>query len=668
MKKNNFRNTDLGKSLVGRVLSEAAQDAFQTLEKMLLTNQESKIVDAYLMLGDILSGEESYSDALLVYQHAMTYLYNTPNAFLSFVAYKSAIICCERIGQFALALNYAEALLRLAEESGKKADLLFAYTAVGALYTTCQNYEKSFYFQIKALHLEEQLPNNEINLYIHASIAATYMGINQPEKSLFYFKKAIQHCRPDDARSRVILFSRAAHCHAVLQNHLQVNYCLEQAIGQLPNVKTHYFQAVAFSLLGDVFFELKRYEDAQKYYTRIFLHINNICLIEAKALLNSLKIFLCPDAIHLNFELPSQFASLEELLQYTVELVERMNFTNFKKDIYQYACQFYKEKRNFEQAYLYQEKLLREQPTCSHLQLEAIAQLQVKLELEQKTLNMQKEYAYSLPSLETPHNEQENHSSYDICAPLRNVSELTALHRRRAEQLQQRNEQLKQFAHIAAHDLREPLRNIGSFASILQRRYAKQLPGEAQDFLQQISRHTYKMYQILEELVRYTTLDYINTDKLPPIKFSEALKYTLLLLKPNIGRAEAQIKYEDLPEVYVHQTHLSLLLQNLIDNALKFRHPDRPCHITIGHGRIESNGFCEFWIKDNGIGLENEYREIIFKLFSRLDKVNYEGTGMGLAICHRIVKIYEGDIWVVSEINEGSTFHFTLPTISRVSH
>jgi PAS domain S-box-containing protein len=227
------------------------------------------------------------------------------------------------------------------------------------------------------------------------------------------------------------------------------------------------------------------------------------------------------------------------------------------------------------------------------------------------------------------------------------------------EQLRHANRDLEQFAFSASHDLQEPLRSVKVYSELLMKRYAGNLDGEALKFLQFVDAGATRMQTLVRDLLTYTqstTLDDLSVS----FDANEALKMALENLTDAIAGSGAQITARSLPSVAISGTHLQQLFQNLIGNAIKYRSPQRQSTISI---EAEQQGGCWlFSVTDNGIGIDPEYKENIFGLFKRLHNANeYSGTGIGLAICQRIVDRYNGRIWVESEPGQGSTFRFTLP-------
>jgi PAS domain S-box-containing protein len=227
------------------------------------------------------------------------------------------------------------------------------------------------------------------------------------------------------------------------------------------------------------------------------------------------------------------------------------------------------------------------------------------------------------------------------------------------EQLRRANQDLEQFAFSASHDLQEPLRSVKIYSELLTKRHADKLDGEALKFMRFLCSGATRMEMLVRDLLTYTQ---VTTFDEPSNAFdaNEALTTALANLSGAIAESGAQITTGPLPSVAVNGTHLQQLFQNLIGNAIKYRSPERQPAVHLG--AEQQDGYWVFSIADNGIGIDPEYKENIFGLFKRLHSSDeYSGTGIGLAICRRIVDRYHGRIWVESEPGRGATFCFTLP-------
>lgn len=229
---------------------------------------------------------------------------------------------------------------------------------------------------------------------------------------------------------------------------------------------------------------------------------------------------------------------------------------------------------------------------------------------------------------------------------------------RTVTELARSNSELERFAYVASHDLREPLRSIVSYSQLLERR-AGGLDAEAYDFLGYIVRGAKRMDDLVGDLLSYSRI----TQRLAPfvsINLSVAVDAVIDGLGPAIREAGATVEIGSLPRVVANRVQIMEVFQNLIVNAIKYRRPGIPLRIEIG-GATTGEGWRLF-VRDNGMGIDPVHHEAVFEVFRRLHgPEEYGGTGMGLAICRRIMRFHEGAIWVESSPGSGSTFYMTLP-------
>ncbi|MFN6539219.1 MAG: GAF domain-containing protein [Nostoc sp. EkiNYC01] len=273
---------------------------------------------------------------------------------------------------------------------------------------------------------------------------------------------------------------------------------------------------------------------------------------------------------------------------------------------------------------------------------------------------------------------------------------------RQSQELARSNAELEQFAYVASHDLQEPLRMVTSYLQLLERRYKNQLDINADEFINYAVDGARRMQTLINDLLNYSRVS-TRGQPFKRVDCNIVLKQAIANLKLAIAESKALVTYDTLPEVMADATQLTQVFQNLIANAIKFCQNRQPeIHIGVGNGEWgvgsggdegdegvgedEGVGGDEqentslsppspsspsspsspneymFWVRDNGIGLESQYAERIFIIFQRLHgRDKYPGTGIGLAICKKIIERHDGRIWVESKVGQGSTFYFTLP-------
>jgi signal transduction histidine kinase len=225
-------------------------------------------------------------------------------------------------------------------------------------------------------------------------------------------------------------------------------------------------------------------------------------------------------------------------------------------------------------------------------------------------------------------------------------------------QLERAAGELQQFAYVASHDLREPLRTIGGFCTLLDQHYRGRLDEQADRWIGFIVEGVHRMQALIDDLLAYSRVD-SRAKPREPTDLNAVASHVVRSLRSSIEASGAEVTHDELPTLSVEPTQMAQLLENLVGNAIKYRKPEPP--------RIHISAKCSgqewvFSVRDNGIGIRQEFHERIFEVFRRLHRQDeYWGTGIGLAICRKIVQRHGGRIWVESELDVGSTFYFTIP-------
>jgi light-regulated signal transduction histidine kinase (bacteriophytochrome) len=232
-----------------------------------------------------------------------------------------------------------------------------------------------------------------------------------------------------------------------------------------------------------------------------------------------------------------------------------------------------------------------------------------------------------------------------------------------SNELARSNADLKEFAYVASHDLKKPLQSIEGFAKLLARRCRGKLDAKADELVEYIGSGVQRMQELIKDLLEYSQIG-AKEKKFKPTDCSGVIEKAVGNLKAVIEESNAVMTYDELPTIMSDMSQMISLFQNLIDNAIKFRGKEAPrIHISAERKGDE----WVFSIRDNGIGIDPKDSERIFGMFQRLyGSTDYPGTGIGLAICKRIIEGHGGQIWVESEIGKSSTFYFTVPCMSKI--
>jgi light-regulated signal transduction histidine kinase (bacteriophytochrome) len=226
------------------------------------------------------------------------------------------------------------------------------------------------------------------------------------------------------------------------------------------------------------------------------------------------------------------------------------------------------------------------------------------------------------------------------------------------ENVDDSTDDLEEFARVASHDLQEPLRMVACYTELLAKRYKGQLDADADDFIDFVLEGTQRMKALIEGLLLYSRAG-VAAEPTSGLSSKQALEEALGNLRGAIRASDAVVLYDDLPKVTMDRPRLVQLFQNLVGNAIKYRGGAVP-HVRVG--AAQSGAEWIFSVQDNGLGIEAQHVKRIFGIFQRLHGPGeFEGTGIGLAICKKIVERQGGRIWLESEPGKGSTFYFTLP-------
>ncbi|MDE2027787.1 MAG: PAS domain S-box protein, partial [Candidatus Omnitrophica bacterium] len=225
------------------------------------------------------------------------------------------------------------------------------------------------------------------------------------------------------------------------------------------------------------------------------------------------------------------------------------------------------------------------------------------------------------------------------------------------KELHRSNKELEEYAYVASHDLKEPLHVVSSFVDLLEKRLQRKLDDREVRYLKFIKEGVGQAQKLIKDLLEYSRIGREKSSEL--VDISLVLTEVLVNIKPIIDEAQGSVKQGAMPKIRTNYLEMIQLFQNLIVNAIKYRSPQRRLEIDI-NAKFEGQTWA-FSVKDNGIGIESQYKERIFDMFQRLHaKTEYSGTGIGLAICKKIVENHGGQIWVESTPDQETTFFFTI--------
>lgn len=333
----------------------------------------------------------------------------------------------------------------------------------------------------------------------------------------------------------------------------------------------------------------------------------------------------------------------EEKLEKARHIVGNEKNLMLNQTVWNAHSNYYKLIGDYEKAYHYLEKLMSyKEKHFENEKLESVKTIQVHYDLQQKKLELKELELNQKKELEKINKSLEKQVA------------------KRTKYLSIKNKELQEYAYIVAHDLKEPIRSIVSFTQLLERKIKPKLNDEEKELLKFIKNSGTDMGNLVNALLKYSTVN-IDYNQLPENDMNEIINLVIQNINYSLVVSNAEINLNSLPKkVKCDKTKIVQLFQNLISNAIKFRKKDENLIIEIDHKPQDE--YHLFSIKDNGIGIEKEYHDKIFKLFNRLNKnENYEGTGIGLSISKKIIEQHGGEIWIESDKGQGTTFFFTLP-------
>lgn len=315
---------------------------------------------------------------------------------------------------------------------------------------------------------------------------------------------------------------------------------------------------------------------------------------------------------------------------------------------------------------IYTSRMYRKNDTLQKYNAKLNAEIQERKRVE-AALHEREHYMEKLVKERTRQLEIKNEENNKLLESIKNRNEeLEKIVEKRTKNLQESNdelmrsnEDLEQFAYIASHDLQEPLRIISNFVGLLGRKYKDQLDERAFEYIHFAEDAAKRMSKLIKSILTYSRVDKKELD-LNNADLNLSLEAKIMDLSQKIEERNAKVTFDEIPTIFCEKSQIAMVFYNLINNAIKFNKNDKPT-VHIGYSDNGPNGQHLFSVKDNGIGIAPQYQQKIFEIFRRLhSNQEYEGTGIGLALCQKIIVRHGGRIWLTSEEGKGTTFYFTI--------
>lgn len=561
-----------------------------------------------------------------------------------------------------VAVLFAEEATRLAGEKGMNKELADAYHLLGEIAHWSKNYELAMNHFYKSSALRKLLKDSVAMVDSYIQIGNVHLEQKLYDDAEYQYHKARELCgKINYATGKIDLEIGIGKLLYSKNKKKESEHYITQALIAAQREEYKRGEILAMSTLGELWLSTKDY---QKAYDCFSLALKKGRKLNDQYLLTKILPLTVEALTYVNNAEPQA----EQLAIESLALAKEMNLPEGELEALDALTQLYEKNGLFEKAY-YIEK----QRSALNQELTEKKIANSTAEVLVSYLNKEKRVQELEDSNEILKSKQKISQLYQMSAlisvisifiiigflyaRLRMKSQSNFLLSEKNAELLETNAALERFAYVASHDLKEPLRTISSFTSLIARKYDPLLDAKGKEYIKFVVDGVSHMNYLLEDLLRYSRLVNKKDFVTEPVNLNQTLASVEKALSHKIGEQKAKIKYTDLPIVSSNSLHMHQLFQNLISNGLKFNDKAEP--IIEIDCKPEENSYL-ISVKDNGIGIEKQYYEKIFEMFHRLSKNEYKGTGVGLAICRKITDMNGGKMWLESKQGEGTTFFFHL--------
>lgn len=637
---------------LGKVL-ELSSSAIAIAEEI---NSVDDLLKIYSKIGLCYENHNQQDSALIYYNYALEYAEQLGDDSRILSVYNDLAITHRRKTMYKESKNYYLKALAMARKTENKLALENIYHGLGSLHKDIGDYENAVKNFLESIKLAEERGHQEYVIHSMQFLALTYAEAGKSESALRVIQDAVDKAKTtkDTILNGIVFFDYGKILNmdknfSEAQQKFEKSLACFQSIGHKPLIARsmfyladNYSQQGDFKTAHDMFIECTKNEQ--------FISLRG--------------------QTDLNFKLGELYmnegdvASAKKFFEKSLALSKKQSFKDFLQKNHHELYKIYEAEKNQTKTLFHlseysaiRDSLFNEERT------KAITEMEFKYHSEK-----------SQREIEMLQNQQERTAFMSFLALFfmlaiafgglaflarRNNNSLRLKNieiNRKNVKLKESNEVLQQFAYVAAHDLKEPLRSIGSFTNLIQRRYGKDLNEEANEYMGYVQTSVKRMDGLLRSLLEYSGIT-MQLSGSESIATKNVLQDVLQNLHNQITEKDARIEAVNLLNVSMSETHLIQLLQNLIGNSIRYN--ERSPHIQISTHLSE--GRVHFTLKDNGIGMDAANGEKVFNLFYQENKARQEGSGIGLAICKNIIEKYDGEINYDSKQGEGTTFFFDLP-------
>lgn len=644
-----------------------------------------ELIKTHLSLGETLSSksEEKYEQSIPHYDLALRLAINERDYKAAATALFSSGVSYKRTNNYPKALEKFYQFIELEEGTIEPIRKAQAYTHISSIYQALGDYEKAFEQQMQALLIFEVEKDATGIANSHYNIGTIFFYQLQYQKALESYQKAKEICDVLDKKHTIYsCLAALGTVYAKLDRHEESLDYNRRALDLAERLNYKTGIAYAKGNVGTNLVTQKKYTEAEEFYKEAIQLKTE--LGDTYSVIGS-KVELAQ--LYLNLK---KAEKAKKYLKDALVSAKKLDSRGRQSDIYKNLALAYDQLNQPLIAYKYNKKYVSlKDSLLNEKTLEEMGQSKRRFEVQKSDYEIQmlRKGNELLAKNEKIRKQQIYLFAITIFAFLTfilwNLNKLNYQNKVnklleeknqllnatqdeiqiKNKQLELSNEDLKQFAHVASHDLKEPLRMINSYTQLLKRRYSSSFDESGNEFMHYIIDAVGRMETLLNDILAFSKA---GSQSLPTtfVDTNEVLLVVESNLRHRLKTLEANliIKNNNMPLIKAHRTQLIQLLQNLVSNAIKFK-GDRDPIVEVNAEPVE-NGYI-FSVKDNGIGISKENCEKIFEMFHRLHtRQEYEGTGIGLATCKRITTTWNGDLWVESKEGQGSTFFFSVPYVA----
>lgn len=676
--------------LVGIVMgklafAEAKNDVYNLITQLRLAQTDTTKMDIYLALADAYVGEDT-DKALNNANLALILATNLQDERRLLYGYEKMMrVYFEIKYDMGKSLEYLEKAKAIDTTKITTLDQAMLLGYEGRIFLAVNDFENAQEAFFKQLGIYRRLRNRPGIAQVNYHLGALWFERKDYEQALHHFSSALAaYTELSDADGRIQTLSKLGRTYGALRDYKKSLQFGLEALGLAQQLKDDFLQTSINTSLGTAYLNLGELGDALKYY--------RVALDYAEELENDRLIVQVAGKLGDTYHALCNEPKAAEYYKKAIDLAQDIDNKNVHRDLYQSLYEYHDEYGRTDMAYAYlkkltqiKEELYSEERTRQFINNQIRYQTATKEEenkrlkaneLEHQVIISNQRiqnyvltffiilallatyFLYNAFRQKKAYNQElQNEVKKQTLSLEKSNEELLASNK----QLEQSNNELERFAYIASHDLKSPLRNIISFLNLIQRKMRKYDDEDLKEYLRFATDNAKQMNQLIADVLEFSRIQHVESEK-QPVDLNESLILVMQNVQELMEEKHAIVESHSLPVVQANSVHVLQLFQNLVGNGIKYNENPNP-KVFIRH-RSEADHYV-FSITDNGIGIEPEFHEKIFQMFKRLHTgKEYSGTGIGLAVCKKIINNWGGKIWLESDPGEGTTFYFTIPTLS----